>query len=77
MSNSATRAKARYNDKNYVQINLKLSPELAARFDAARAGGSYPQALVRALDALDKYDELKQRAEKLTALCQKVIDTHK
>ncbi len=61
MGTSATRAKQKYNEKNYVQLNLKISPELKKRLDELKGAGSYPGLLTKALDALDGGLEAENR----------------
>ena len=55
MGTSATRAKNKYNKKNYVQCNMSLTQDLMNKFEFAKKTKgyeSYPQTLEAALYAL-------------------------
>lgn len=76
MGTSATRAKQRYNEKNYVQLNLKISPELKERLDSLKEDMSYPELLSMGLDALDggllsENRELKEKLAKMHKIAKR------
>lgn len=76
MGTSSTRAKRKYNEKNYVQLNVRIKPELKARLDELKGDGSYSAMLEKALNALDggleaENLELKEKLAKAKKLARR------
>lgn len=86
MGTAATRAKNKYNAKNYVKLYLTVKPEIAERFRVVCGDDSQAVAFTRMLDEADagkleatkaEYIRLCTEWDKLEAKAKEIFDENR